>query len=65
MPALVLSWNCIDSQMFGSLADSLEVSQSLLVIVDLDSDDGLDLIKESLLSLICLYIFYFLVLSNA
>jgi len=35
-----------------SSAESLEVSQSLFVIADLDTEDGLDLIKESLLSLV-------------
>lgn len=50
--------------MFGSTADSLEVSQSLFVIADLDSDDGLDLVKESLLSLVCVCVFDFRVLMH-
>lgn len=40
-----------------SIAGFSEVSQSLFVIADLDSDDGLGLVKEALLSLVCLYVF--------
>ena len=50
----------LDSLTSVFAADPLEVSQSLFVIADLDSDDGLDLVKESLLSLACLPISYFL-----
>lgn len=45
-------------------ADAFDVSQSLFVIADLDTDDGLDLIKESLLALVGLDVCFCFVLGS-